>query len=197
MSRSYFNKNLKVNFLLKIVTILKIFRIFAYNNNKLNFNKLKIKMKTGTLITIGVIVLLGAWLVFWTIGVSNAEKKLYLRGKAVQQNSQVVFDNTWKIIAGEAGVLGKYKDDFKEVYIELMDVRYKNDAGAGQQTLMKWVTENHISLDASLYAKLMNTIESSRPDLEIKLVTSTKTDEAFRTGQENDGINPFEKKENC
>ena len=39
-------------------------------------------------------------------------------------------------------------------------------------------------------------IIGSRPDLEIKLVTSAKTDEAFRTGQENDGINPFEKKEN-
>lgn len=185
-------------------------------------------MKTGTLITIGVIALLGVWIAFWAIGVSNAEKKLYLRGKAAQQNSQVVFDNTWKTISGEAGVLGKYKDDFKEVYVELMDARYKNDAGAGQQILMKWVTENHIPLDASLYAKLMNTIEGSRaeftmqqkilidvdrehkalkaifpnsliigsrPDLEIKLVTSAKTDEAFSTGQENDGINPFEKKE--
>ena len=109
-----------------------------------------------------------------------------------------------------------------------MDARYKNDAGAGQQTLMKWVTENHIPLDASLYKTLMNTIEGSRkeftfqqeklididrqhkslkatfpnsiilggrPDLEIKLVTSAKTEEAFKSGQENDGINPFEKKD--
>lgn len=34
----------------------------------------------------------------------------------------------------------------------------------------------------------------NKPDLDIKLVTSAKTEEAFKTGQENDGINPFEKK---
>lgn len=180
------------------------------------------------MIGFGVFVILGIFIAIWAVGVSNAERKLYLKGKAAQQNSQVVFDNTWKTIAGQAGVLGKYKDDFKEVYVELMDARYKNDAGAGQQTLMKWVTENHIPLDAGLYTKLMNTIEGSRneftmqqkilidvdrehktlkatfpnsliigsrPDLDIKLVTSAKTDEAFKSGQENDGINPFEKKD--
>ena len=185
-------------------------------------------MKTGTLIGLGVFAVIALSFLFWAIGLSNTEKKLFLSGKAVQLQTQVIYDNTWKTIAGQAGVLGKYKDDFKEVYVELMDARYKNDAGAGQQTLMKWVTENHIPLDASLYKTLMNTIEGSRkeftfqqeklididrqhkslkatfpnsliignrPDLEIKLVTSAKTEEAFKTGQENDGINPFEKKE--
>ncbi len=99
----------------------------------------------------------------------------------------------------------------------------KNDKGAGQQTLMKWVTEANPEFDASLYKTLMNTIEGSRneftmvqkqlididrelktmkvtfpnslvlknkPDLDIKLVTSGKTKEAFETGEENE-INPF------
>jgi len=182
-------------------------------------------MKTGTLITLGVLSLLTMMFVFWAIGVSNAEKKLYLSGKAAQQNSEVVFDNTWKTIKLEAGVTEQYKDGFREIYVELMDARYKNDAGAGQQTLMKWVQEANPQFDASLYAKLMNTIEGSRnaftmeqkklididrehksmkavfpnsliiggrPDLEIKLVTSGKTKEAFSTGEEND-INPFGK----
>lgn len=182
-------------------------------------------MKTGTLIGIGVFVILALSILFWAIGVSNAEKKLYLLGKAAQQNSEVVFDNTWKTIQTQAGVTEKYKEGFREIYVELMDARYKNDAGAGQQTLMKWVQEANPQFDASLYAKLMNTIEGSRnaftmeqkklididrehkamkavfpnsliiggrPDLDIKLVTSGKTKEAFSTGEEND-IDPFAK----
>lgn len=185
-------------------------------------------MKTGTWITIGVVALLGIWIAVWAVGVSNSEKKLYLLGKAQEKNCQIIFDKTWKTITGQAGVLSKYKDDFKEVYVELMNARYKNNASAGQQTLMKWVTENHIPLDASLYNTLMNTISGSRdnynieqqklididlqhkkmratfpnslivgnrPDIGIKLITSAKTEEVYTTGQENDGINPFEKKE--
>jgi hypothetical protein len=182
-------------------------------------------MKTGTLIGLGVFLILGMSIVFWAIGVSNAEKKLYLSGKAAQQNSEIVFDNTWKTIQTQASVTEKYKEGFREIYVELMDARYKNDAGAGQQTLMKWVQEANPQFDASLYAKLMNTIEGSRnaftmeqkklididrehkamkavfpnsliiggrPDLDIKLVTSGKTKEAFSTGEEND-IDPFAK----
>ena len=53
-----------------------------------------------------------------------------------------MFDNTWKKIAGQAGVATEYKNSFKEVYVELMDARYKHDEGAGQETLMKWITES-------------------------------------------------------
>jgi hypothetical protein len=182
-------------------------------------------MKTGKLIGFGVLFILVAWIVLWAIGISNAEKKLYILGKAAQQNSEVVFDNTWKTIKSEAGVTEQYKESFREIYVELMDARYKNDKGAGQQTLMKWVQENHPQFDSGLYGKLMNTIEGSRnsftveqkklididrehksmkaifpnsliiggrPDLDIKLVTSGKTKEAFSTGEEND-IDPFAK----
>jgi hypothetical protein len=182
-------------------------------------------MKTGTLIGLGVFAVIAVSILFWAIGLSNSEKKLYLTGKAAQQNSEVVFDNTWKTIKSEAGVTEQYKESFREIYVELMDARYKNDAGAGQQTLMKWVQESNPQFDASLYTKLMNTIEGSRnaftmeqkklididrqhksmkatfpnsliignrPDLDIKLVTSGKTKEAFASGEEND-VDPFEK----
>jgi len=182
-------------------------------------------MKTGKLIVFGVLIILVVGIVIWAFSISNAEKKLYLAGKAAQQNSEVVFDKTWKTIKSEASVTEQYKDGFRDIYVELMDARYKNDAGAGQQTLMKWVQEANPQFDASLYAKLMNTIEGSRneftieqkklididrehkalrvvfpnsliignrPDLDIKLVTSGKTKEAFSTGEEND-IDPFAK----
>lgn len=176
-------------------------------------------MKTGTFIGLGVIGVVVLAFVFWAIGLSNTEKKLYLTGKAAQKQTEVIFDNVWKTIRQQADVTDNYKDDFKEIYIGMMEGRYKNDAVAGQQTLMKWITESNPTLDASIYKTLMNTIEGSRkeftfqqeklididrqhkslratfpnsliiggrPDLEIKLVTSAKTEEAFKTGKDDD-----------
>ena len=170
-------------------------------------------------IGVGVVVILVAIVAFWWVGVLNTYNKKFVTGQAVQQSSQIVFDNTWKKIQQQAGVTSEYKSSFKEIYVELMDARYKNDAGAGQETLMKWVQESHPTFDVSLYKTLMNTIEGSRneftmaqqklididaelkrmkvtipkswvlgnkPDLEIQLVTSGKTKEAFSTGEEND-----------
>lgn len=176
-------------------------------------------MKKGAIITLVLVGLVGLGIAAWAIGVSNTYNKKYKTGKAAQQNSQVVFDNTWKKIAQDAQVTDQYKEGFREVYVEIADARYGNDGEAGQQTLMKWIQESNPTLDASIYKTLMNTIEGSRneftmeqkklididrelqtmkvvfpqslvlknkPDLEIKLVTSAKTDEAFETGQEND-----------
>ena len=176
-------------------------------------------MKTGTLITIGVIVLLGAWIAFWAIGLSNTYHKKFVTGKAFQQNCEIVFDITWKKIQQQAGVTDQYKNGFKEIYTAMMDARYASDSASGKETLMKWITESNPTFDVSLYKTLMNTIEGSRneftmeqkklididrelksmkvtfpnsivlggkADLEIKLVTSAKTAEAYKTGQEND-----------
>jgi len=180
----------------------------------------------GKIIGLGVAGIIIVSIVIWAIGLSNTYNKKFVSGKAFQQNSEVVFDNTWKTIQQQAGVTTEYKEGFREIYVELMDARYKNDAGAGQQTLMKWVTEANPEFDASLYKTLMNTIEGSRnaftmeqkklididrelksmkvtfpnslvlsrkADLEIKLVTSSKTEDAFRTGQDND-VELFPKK---
>lgn len=178
-------------------------------------------MNKGLLITLGVLVLTILGIAMWAIGVSDTEKKLFLTGKAAQQNCEVIFDNTWKTIRDQAHVTEQYKDGFKEVYVGMMDARYGADSGSGKETLMKWITESNPTLDASIYKTLMNTIEGSRaaftmeqkklididrqhksmkatflnsliigsrPDLEIKLVTSSKTKEAFSSGEDNDDI---------
>lgn len=182
-------------------------------------------MKTGLLITIGAIVVLGVMFAVWAIGVSNTEKKLFLTGKAMEKSCQNNFDNMWKTIQTEAGVTDQYKEGFKEVYAEMLSARYDADKGAGQQTLMKWIQESNPTFDSGLFAKLMNTIEGKRegfkiaqdqlididrqhksmrvtfpnsliiggrPDLNIVVVTSAKTEEVYKTGQEND-IDPFKK----
>jgi len=118
--------------------------------------------KTGKLIILGVVALFLMGIFSWIVGVSNSERKLLLRGKAAQENSQVVFDNTWKTIRDQASVSDKYKEAFKDVYIGMMSARYASDSSSGKQTLMKWITESNPTLDASIYKTLMNTIEGSR-----------------------------------
>lgn len=119
-------------------------------------------MRKGILITLGLIVFTGIMIAIWVVGVSNNEKKLYIAGKAAQKNAEVVFDNTWKTIKTQASVTEKYKDSFKEIYVEMMDARYGNDGNAGKQTLMKWIQESNPTLDSGIFIKLMNTIEGSR-----------------------------------
>jgi hypothetical protein len=182
-------------------------------------------MNKGFLIGAGIFVVLGVMFAVWAIGLSNTEKKLFLTGKAAQQNAEIIFDKTWKTIQTQAGVTDQYKEGFRAIYVDIANARYASDSASGKETLMKWVTESNPTFDPSLYKTLMNTIEGSRnefaveqkklididrqhksmkitfpnsliiggrPDLEIKLVTSAKTEEAYKTGQEND-IDPFKK----
>lgn len=170
----------------------------------------------------GLLVALASFaaVIFVVIGMyvsyNNSEVRLRNQAEAQQENLEVVFDATWKIIQQKAGVSGQYAKDFKEIYPELMEGRYNNDRGGA---LMSWITEHNPTFDTSLYADLMRSIEAertkfareqktlldivrehnnvretlpgsifvgSRPEIEVKLVTSAKTDEAFSTGQEND-----------
>jgi hypothetical protein len=139
-------------------------------------------MKVGALVTFGVIVIVGLMFVFWAIGLSNTEKKMFLAGKAAQQNSEVIFDNTWKTIQSEAKVTEQYREGFREIYVEMMEARYSND-GQGQETLMKWVQESTPTFDVSLYSKLMNTIEGSRASFTMeqrKLIDIDREHKALR-----------------
>jgi hypothetical protein len=184
-------------------------------------------MKTGTIITLGVIGVLVLSIVIWAIGLSNTYNTKFVTGKAFQKNAEVVFDNTWKKIQQQAGVADQYKTGFKEIYVSMMDARYAGDSASGKETLMKWITESNPTFDVSLYKTLMNTIEGSRneftmeqkklididrelktmkvtfpnslvlggkADLEIVLVTSSKTEEAYKTGKDDD-VDLFKKKE--
>ena len=176
-------------------------------------------MKTGKIITLGVIAFIAISFAVWAIGLSNTYNKKFETGKAFQTNCELVFDNTWKKISQQAGVAEQYKTGFRDIYVGMMDARYAGDSASGKETLMKWITESNPTFDIGLYKTLMNTIEGSRNEftmeqkklvdidrelktmkvtfpenlvlgnkanLEIKLVTSAKTDEAFETGQEND-----------
>jgi hypothetical protein len=119
-------------------------------------------MKTGTLIGLGVVLVLLIWGAVWAVGLSNKEVLIRNEFNAQQKNCEIVFDKMWKTIKDEANVTDQYKEGFREIYVGMMDARYGNDGNAGKETLMKWIQESNPTFDPSLYAKLMNTIEGSR-----------------------------------
>lgn len=151
-----------------------------------------------------------------SVSYNNRDAELRNLVTAKQKDNENVFDATWKIIKQKAGVASQYKEDFKEIYPELISGRYGGDNG---KMFMKWIQEHNPQFDTSLYKSLMVSIESQRvvfrdaqtrlldikrehdnlrtrfpsgwflsnkSEVEVKIVTSTKTAETFAVGVEDD-----------
>ena len=170
----------------------------------------------------GLVLLLAAILVPVLISVvmyfnySNQEKSLRNNIAAVQTTIQNEFDNLWKTISQQAQISDKYADDFKKIYVEIMDARYDNARGGA---LLSFVTEANPNFDSSLYSTLMKTIEAKRAEftnnqnklrdlkrehdnllslfpssiflagrdpIEVIMITSARTKDVYRTGEDND-----------
>jgi hypothetical protein len=160
-------------------------------------------------------VVLIAVIAFSCIGYTNTEVDLRNRFVAQEKVSMSYFDKMWKIISQHAQITDKYKEDFKEIYIPMMEGRYKHGGGK----MMQWVQERNPEFSSAMYTKLMNTVESQREGfhreqkklvdikmahdnlrqkipskfivgdsepLVLKLVTSSKTKKVMETGEDND-----------
>ena len=165
-----------------------------------------------------LVTLVLTWL-FMSIGANNAYTDLETRAKARQDVSKITFDNTWKIIQGQSQVATKERESFREVFVELMNARtsqdggllmkwskeaqiplssdlYKNLQNTIESQRNKFTNAQKDLIDIKREAdKLKNTFPSSmflggRKVIEIELVTSTKTEETFKTGKEDD-VNVF------
>jgi hypothetical protein len=173
-------------------------------------------MSKKTLIVVACVAAVVVALVAARFSYSNNEIRLRNRAEAQQKKCEIVYDETWKVIAQKAQVADSYKQAFQEIFPALMEGRYGNEKGGA---LMKFVTESNPNFDISLYKDLSNAIEAKRavftreqselltinqlhkdaltiapssffvggrPPLDIKLVTSTRTDTAFATGKDDD-----------
>lgn len=152
---------------------------------------------------------------------SNQEVRLRNAVKAQQEANTTSFDTCWKIIQGQAQVADKYKDSFKEIYTGLMEGRHYEKGGAlmkfiteanptfdirlfeklsnsieGQRTAFMRDQQKLIDLKRE-HDNLLVTMPSSffvgsRSPVEIKIVTSTKTEKTFETRKE-DEVDVFKK----
>jgi len=180
-------------------------------------NALKIAIIFFLACTIPVLLVGFTW-----VSYNNSEIGLRNAAVAQQKDNEASYDTMWKILQQKAGIVGKYKDDFQDIWPELIAGRY-----ASGGSLMKWVQERNPTFDSSLYKDLMVSVEGERksflrkqeklisikqehdnirtkfpgvfivggrPAVEINIITSGQTKETFETGEEND-VDLFKKEE--
>jgi hypothetical protein len=169
-------------------------------------------MIRGSLIALGLVVILTLSVVFWWIGVNNTEVGLRNQFIAQVSANQADFDTMWKTIQQKYQISSEYAQAFK-------DIVTANVQGRSGGALFKSIQETVPGLDPSIYRDIMATIEGKRnqfeahqkkmvdikrehddirgkfpssfvvggrPALVLQLVTSEKTNEAFTSGQDND-----------
>lgn len=167
-------------------------------------------------VPVAVVLLLVAVFGLMYASASNREVSVRQKIEAQQKNLEVVFDNTWKVIQQTAEVADQYKEAFAKIYPELMQGRYGNARGGALlsfitesnptfDTKMYEKVANAIESQRNTFTAaqsalidykrehdtLLKTIPSSwfvgsRPEVEIRLVTSARTDAAFSTGKDDD-----------
>jgi hypothetical protein len=173
-----------------------------------------------SLVVVALFVIFGA---VSYMNYNNDEITIRKQVEAQQEKLHVVFDATWKIIQQKAEVADQYKDAFAKIYPALMAGRYGNQRGgallsfitesnpnfdvtlykdlsnaiegqrtnfANEQSRLVDMKREHDTLcevfPGSLFLK-------SRDDIKIDIVTSAKTEDTFKSGQDNDVL-LFQKK---
>jgi len=173
-------------------------------------------MKKTTAITIAAVsVFFMLIIVANYFSASNTEISLRNTIEAKQKSCEAYYDKMWKIISQKAQVSEQYKSSFGQIYKDIMSARY-NDGGGQlmkwiQESNPNFDVSLYRDLSASIEAErqgffieqqalidlnrehknLLMKFPSSlfvggRPPIDIKVITSAKTEDTYRTRQEND-----------
>jgi len=173
------------------------------------------------LFVIGSAALLVMAVVFGMMYVSYTNQEQQIRNSVPAETdaAKIKFDTMTKTLRDQFHISDKYSEDFKEVFVEIMEKRH-----AAGGSLAKFVTEANPNFDSSLLKNLQAAIESKRGEfeqqqkklrdlqrqhddlrttipgkwfvggvdpIEVQLVTSTQTEEVYSTGV--DDSDPFAK----
>lgn len=151
-----------------------------------------------------------------SIHATNGEIELRTQVEAQQKKCETYFDKMWKILKEKAGVTDQYKKAFQEIYPSLIAGRYsgQNDGSLMKwvtesnptfdasmyKDLMQSIEiertgfnneqERLIDLNRE-HSALLQKIPSKWSlggikEIEIKLITSSRTEAAFQSGKEDD-----------
>lgn len=118
-------------------------------------------MNKGTILGIIIVVILGMMIGGSYISYHNTwtdQNNLY---EAQLEKDKVIYDEVWKVIKQQAKVSDQYADKFKENYVAIMEGRY-GDEGREGGGFLNVIQESNPQFDASMYKKLMSTIEAQR-----------------------------------
>lgn len=119
-------------------------------------------MKLGTKLGIagGGIVALFVLVVFlMNISYNNTAERIRTDVEAQYKKIETDYEKMSRVILQQAGIVNKYSNDFKEIYKGMMTGRYGQD---GSKAMWQWIKEQNPQIDASLYSKLMVTVEAQR-----------------------------------
>lgn len=174
-----------------------------------------------SLASLFVVALLASMVYF---SYSNSEIKLRNAANAQQQANEAIFDNVWKTIQQQAEVSSEYKNAFAEIWKDIISSRYQNARGGALMSFIKehnpdfspdlykklmntieserkeFLNNQKKLIDLKREHDNMRTtfpgslICGNRSELEITIVTSSKTQDVFENKKE-ENIEIFPKKD--
>jgi hypothetical protein len=161
------------------------------------------------------VVLLAVAVIMW-VHYNNAEVRLRNQFSAQIEANKVVYDNVWKVISQQAQIADGYKEGFRQVWHDILTgqnegqrtgslqvfvnrINPQFDPGlykklmttvdakrteflTGQKKLID-VKREHDNIRTTMPGSF---VVGSKPELELVLVTSGKTTDAFETRREDD-----------
>ncbi len=180
--------------------------------------------KIIALVTTVSIFLFGLFAFFWWMGIGNDEIGLRNEFKAQEKTVDLFYDDMWKTLKQKANITDKAKDAFKEIYIPMIEGRYSKGDGSlmkwvteqnptfdqsmytnlmnaveamrnrffTEQNKLVSIKQEHENLRMKFPSSM---VVGSKPELELKLITSEQTKQVRATGEEND-VNLFDKAPN-
>lgn len=170
----------------------------------------------GFVVVLIVLVAIAGVVLLMYVSANNAEVGLRNQATQQQKNLENVFDRTWKIIQQQAQIANEGKEAFKEIYPALMEGRYGNARGgallsfiteqnpqfdlklydrvaasveaqrtdfAREQTKLLDIKRQHDDIRMKIPSSFF---VGGRPALEVKIITSSKTEEVFQSGKDDD-----------
>lgn len=93
------------------------------------------------------------------MGFYNNAVKMENGIKAQYEQNKNNYDNYFKKLKETAQVPEMYTDDMRKIYGEVITGRYGSQ---GSRAMFQWIKEHNPSLDAALYKKVQDVIESGR-----------------------------------
>lgn len=171
--------------------------------------------KIVTLTIIGIVVLIGGWFALTYINTSNTEITLRKNVEAQNEVCMSYYDKVWKIIKQKAQVADKYKSSFREVYTDIMSERYSDGGGQLMKWIQESNPEFDASIFKDLQRSIEverngylleekklidldrehdtyiavfpnSMFVGSRGETEVKTVRSSRTNDVFESGEDND-----------
>lgn len=166
-------------------------------------------------VVLGVVLLVG---LYW-MSCARSEVQLRNQIEAQQDVNKASHDTMWKILSDKAGVTSEYKNAFEKIYPQLIAGRYQDRHNLLMQFVKeanpKFDTSLYKNLMVSIEAERKVFFRSqkklrdlkrqhdtlldqppsswfvgSRPHIDVVIVTSTATEEAFETGKDDRSLFP-------